>query len=54
MTQVGTYTFTKMDSGRYVLKNKDGKVEGTFPTAKAAMEAGVALTAASYKARQNA
>jgi hypothetical protein len=54
MTQVGTYTFRKMESGRYVLKNKDGQVQGTYPTAKAAMEAGVALTAAAYKASQRA
>lgn len=50
MTQVGTYTFSKTANG-YVLSDRNGKAVSTHPTAKAAMEAGIALTAAAYKAR---
>jgi hypothetical protein len=50
MTTVGTYTFTKTAAG-YVLTARTGEVVGTYPTAKAAMDKGVALTAAAYRSR---
>lgn len=49
MTTVGTYSFSKTEAG-YVLTSKTGEVVGTYPTARAAMDKGVALTAAAYKA----
>ena len=51
MTQVGSYRFSKTAEG-YTLVSKDGDVVGTFPTARDAMEKGISLTAAAYKARQ--
>lgn len=53
MTQVGTYTMSKTEAG-YVLTSRTGEVVGTFPTARAAMDKGVALTADAYKASQRA
>jgi hypothetical protein len=50
MTTVGTYTVSKTTEG-YVLTSKDGEVVGTYPTARRAVEKGVSLTAAAYKAR---
>lgn len=53
MTQVGTYTFSKTAEG-YVLTSREGEKVGAFPTARQAMDRGVALTAAAYKARKGA
>lgn len=50
MTRVGNYTYTKTDAG-FVLSHTDGTAVGTFPTARAAMEEGIRLTAKAYKAR---
>lgn len=49
MTQVGTYTIVKGDSG-YALVTKDQQILAVYPTARAAMDKGVALTAEAYKA----
>jgi hypothetical protein len=52
MTRVGDYTFTKTDGG-YVLTGRAGQVVGTFPTARAANAAGLAATAAAYRASRS-
>lgn len=49
--QVGCYTITSTDGGPYVLTDKSGVVISEHANARLAMNAGVALTAAAYKAR---
>lgn len=53
MTQVGNYTISKGFEG-YALIDQDGNVVGLYGSAREAMDKGIALTAAAYKARTSA
>jgi hypothetical protein len=48
--QVGNYLMWKTSPSTYVLRHTDGTAAGTFPTARAASTAAIALITAAHKA----